>query len=163
MKVNKIIETVKGIHGGCFTRIRYKSDMPLKAIYKRNGWRIEKLTETTCRIGVDYNNIGSVIERKAEETSTRNYTNNYEWVIPNRIAFNTNTKEYYIQIATPQVMNTRHRYKITNDKGEVFYLNELTDIYKAVVIDSYWGDKTKGGEIRRIKLDNVISINKVVA
>ena len=163
METNKIIEAVKNIHGGNFARVYYKSEMPLKAIYKKAGWVIEKYTKTNVRIGVDYNNIATVIERKTNEKPTeRNYTNNYEWVIPNRIAYNTKTGKYYLQIATSTSPCTVTRYKIQNDKGETFFVDSLDDLQKQLIIDSYWASKPVS-EIRKIQLDNVLGINKVVA
>ena len=157
--MNNIENEISKIHGGSFFRLAYKSDVPLKAEFKKSGCTITKVTEKTCRLGVNYLHIGTVINRRETEGEpTRKVTNNYEWIIPNRIAYNTNTGKKYISIATAKKSATRTKYIITDAKMNVKTVDKLNDIDKEMIIDSYFRNSTPT-EVQKICLDNILSIN----
>lgn len=157
--MNNIEKEIEKIHGGSFFRLAYKSDVPLKAEFKNSGCAITKVTEKTCRLGVNYLNIGTVINRKAVEGEpTRKVTNNYEWIIPNRIAYNSNTGKKYLSIATAKKAATRTKYIITDAKMNVKTVDRLDDVDKEMIINSYFRESTPT-EVQKICLDNILSIN----
>ena len=147
------------IHGGSFFRLAYKSDVPLRAEFKKSGCSITKITEKTCRLGVNYSNIAAVIsKRETEGEPTRKVTNNYEWIIPNRIAYNTNTGKKYISIANAKKAATRVKYIVTDDKMNVKTIENLGDFEKEMIIGSYFRNG-EVPEVQKICLDNILSIN----
>ena len=157
-----MIEAIKEVRPGTFKRISYKTELPLKAEFKKQGYRIYKIVETTARFGINYNNIKTVIDRRAEQQDTvrRNVTNNYEWVVRNRVKHNNNTNKDYLCVASlPKGHNTKVRYIVegtfvgTIDMGDV-----LDGPYKNLVIDSYFKPSTSGNEIKTISFDNIITI-----
>lgn len=162
--MNNIVDIINNIHGGCFARIYYKSELPLLKEYENAGYKITKFTKTNCRIGVNYNNIGTVIERKKiAKPSNRKYTNNYEWITPNRIAYNRNTNEYYVQIATSTSPYSKSSY-VLDMPGKRIFADKITDEMRQYIKPSYIGDDKKPiSEVRKIKLNNVISVNQIYA
>lgn len=167
-----ILETVKSIPNGRFTRVTYKTELPLKAEFKKQGYHIIKITETTGRFGVNYHNIATVIARKAEraleESVSRNYTNHYEWVIENKVKHNNKTGKDYLVLANFNGgQHTKSQYKVVIDSSELFDLTatlnekDFMDTYKDMIINSYWKPSTTGGEVKTIAFDNVIRIGEV--
>lgn len=160
---NEVITNAKELKNGTFMRVAYKSDLPLKAAHKNEGYRISKITETTGRLGVRYGMIHTVIERKANtEESGRNYTNNYEWEIPNKVAYNSNTNREYLTIANvPHGHNTRHKFIVEKPNGDTYTVDNLNE-EKNLVINSYWNrDYSNCGEIKYIPVENILRLNDI--
>lgn len=61
-----VYEALKGYQKGSFVRIQWKSYLGSSAA-KKAGYDIQKVTETTGRIGIHYGNIASVKARKVEQ------------------------------------------------------------------------------------------------
>ena len=160
----QIISATKEIRGGTIARITYKTEVPVKAEFKKQGYRIIKIVETSVRFGVNYNNISSVILRKSNPDYTPSFRkNNYEWVIKNRIKHNNQTNKDYLVVASlPSKHNTKVKYIIegtfvgTIDTGDTIDPN-----YKHIVIDSYFKKASESREIRSISFENIININKI--
>lgn len=156
MSAEEIIEAVKARKAGSFFRIFYKTELPVKAAFKKAGIRIIKITASTVRCGVDYNNIASVIERKAAEEYRDSITgqNNYSWIIEDRILHNSNTNCDYVRIATvPNHSNTSSVYWTITDTDE----NLAEDFNHEYVVDSYF--KTSDpAPVKNIKFENILGI-----
>lgn len=152
-----IEERVRELHGGSFTRVAYKSELPLKADYKKSGCKIEKVTEKTCRLGVAYMNIGKVKESNKE--STREVTNNYEWVIPNRVAYNTKTGKKYLAITNYSKPYVKVKYIITDEKLNVKTVSKLDSKDIEMVIPSYFSSNKETPIVQKVLLENVLSVN----
>ena len=157
MELNEVISKVAGIRGGTMVRISYKTELPIKAAAKKEGIRIVKFVESTVRIGVNYDNIKSVIERKRNNPVSEHKESNYTWIIKNRICANEKTGSKYMRIATvPKNSNTRVNYFIETP-NECIFSEILTDSEKELVQNSYWAPKPSS-EVRNIKIENIIWI-----
>ena len=161
MSHSEIINAVSAIKNGCMCRIKYKSDLPIKALYKKQGIAIVKITDVTARTGVAYEHLASVIARKSlpDYVTPLSRANNYEWIIPNKVAYNTKTLRYSIRIATVNKHNNRKvKYMLIKENHVVEQISELTDDIKAYVQDSYW-NRSSAPEIQNISFENIIAIN----
>ena len=158
--MNNIEERIKKLHGGSFTRIAYISELPLKAEYKKIGCKIQKVTEKTCRLGIKYLNIGRVKElREINDKPIKEVTNNYEWIIPNRIAYNTATGKKYLAITNYSKPYIKVKYIITDEKLNVRTVSKLNDDDIEMIIPSYFSSKKEVPIVQKIVLDNVLSLN----
>ena len=85
-----IIEAAEKVKPGTIARICYKTELPVKAEWKKQGDKMYKIVETSARLGVNYGNIASVKARKELEENKPQIkrTNNYEWVIKNKVRHN---------------------------------------------------------------------------
>lgn len=152
-KSERIMNSVNSIGGGRIASISYKSSVPVNASSKKSGIRIEKVTSKKVRIGVKYENIKGVVKSETERK------NNYSWVTPNRIAFNSNTNKHYVRIT-----RLSGRY----NKSKSSYILMMADgtrreISKEelmnYVIPSYFNKNGEIPEVQNISIENVIRIN----
>lgn len=164
IKSSSIFNTVKSIPNGQMVRVNYCSDMPLKAEFKKLGWKITKHSDVTVRLGVDYEHISNIIEAKANgEIHDSTATSNYEWVIANKICYNRKTDKYYLRVTSIHNNNSKHIcYDITDENGNVVNVETLNDTNKNMVQNSYW-NRSGAPEVQNIKLENIISVNGVFA
>lgn len=154
MDIKMISKAVKNIKPGVFTRITYKSEMPLKAEYKKLGYKIIKITSVTTRFGIHYGNIKDVKENKSEGKMS-NKINNFVWIIKNNIQYNKNTKNYYLcTYPTKKGRNSSTKYDVYLNEEKVF--SDIDFIDKAMIIDSYWNKNASN--MMKINIDNVIAI-----
>lgn len=158
-----ICEKVSAIKNGTMARVQYKSELPVKACYKKEGISIIKMTDATVRFGVDYDHIAKVIEQRAEKVATYETTtpraNNFYWIIENKVSHNTNTNKDYLRFARVNGGSHRHTlYKMIVGGDEKVV--EKADI-EEYVQNSYW-NKHSEPEVQNICIDNVISINGAV-
>ena len=148
---------------GTLTKVVIKSDMTskLNAASKHNGYRVEKITEMTCRVGIDYNNIKSVKERKAEmvEQSTRQYTNPYEVVVKNRIKKHKDTGVEYAILAPNPKSKAKTKYVIIHG-SDVRTVDQLSEEDKKLFQPSAFAEH-KQAEIMTVKLENIITFNGI--
>ncbi len=162
-----ILDEVSKVKNGTIARIGYKTELPVKAEYKKRGVKIIKFVETSARLGVNYHHIASVIARKAEEQLEQavQRANNYEWIIKDKVRHNTKTEKDYLYVASfNKGHNTKSVYILYPENGEPKTLTaeELTNsIYKHYVIDSYWKPTGYSSEVRNISFENIIRINKI--
>lgn len=158
----ELIQEAKDIKPGVCVRIGYTSDVPVKAEHKRNGVVIKKIVSTTGRIGVKYKNIKKVQERvAANATRLQAGTNNYTWIIENKIKHNSNTNKDYLQIATfPEGDHTKVCYEV-NDKGICKYYfskDELRKSYAGKYVRNSYFDKKSATEVYAVNLENVFRL-----
>ena len=160
----QIITAINNIRGGTVARVTYKTEVPIKAAFKKMGYRIIKGVETTARIGVNYGNIASVKSRNEEtpydHTSSR--TNNYEWVVKDRIRHNAKTgKDYVVLVGFNKGHHTKVKYLIEGTfVGTIECDDAIDDAYKHLVLESYLSPKTTHPtEIKNVAFENIIRIN----
>ena len=166
-----IIQEAQNVRPGTITRICYKTELPVKAEFKHQGYKIFKVVETSARLGVNYYNIASVIARKAEEESREapKRANNYEWVIKNKVRHNTSTGKDYLYIATfNKGHHTKSYYVVTNSEEPStswYTADEFVDLcYKNYVIPSYWAKQSSPvSEVKNISFENVYRIGNAGA
>ena len=161
----QIIEATNSVRNGTIARVTYRTEVPLKAEFKKQGYRLIKITETTARFGVNYGKIASVIARNAERTLEEavQRTNNYEWVIKNKVQYNTNTdKEYLVLANFNKGHNTKSKYILEGTfVGTIDMGNTIDSHYTHLVRDSYFNKSDSYGEIKKIGFDNLIRINNI--
>lgn len=161
----QIIEAVSNVKNGCITRITYKTELPIKAEFKKQGYKIVKIVETSVRFGVDYFNIGSVVERKAKEAEEGKVPvvrkNPYEWIIDNKVKHHIEKDRYYVVAANLNGgHNTKSKYVLIGSAiGNLDMGDEIDPHYTHIVLDSYFKKSSSGGEVRTIAFENIIRIN----
>lgn len=159
-----IYEAIENAKNGAITRVGYTSDVSVAAAFKKVGISIKKFTEMTCRLGVDYDNIESVIEKKeqrlAEGYIPQQRENNYHWIIKNKIAHNDKTGLDYLRITTIPNNNSHIKYYELNDNGNKSIITE--EEVKKYAIASYWNKSSDPVEVFNVKLDNVFKIGDTV-
>lgn len=160
MKRDFIIDSIKAIKPGCLFRITYKSEIPVKAEFKNNGIRLIKITETTVRTGVAYRNLKSVMATEAT-SSTEHKKSNFEWVVTNRVSYNSNTDKMYARIATIKNGNNAHHKYIVECNGICEEVDSLNEAQRNFVVNSYW-NKHETPSVQNVSLDNILSIGKTV-
>lgn len=162
-----ILNEAAAAKNGTFIRVGYRTELPVKAAYKKQGIRFFKYTEMSVRLGVNYGHIASVLARKAEEAlvQTAQRANNYEWVISNKVRHNTATGKDYLYVANiNEGSNIRKCYiglkddevfSIVPDNAEVFKM--LNEDY---MIPSYWNGSSSMPEVMNISFENIHRIGK---
>ena len=89
MPYETLFEVVKSIRPGTMARISYKTELPLKAEFRKQGYGLIKVVETTARFGVKYSNLKSVIaKRSAPDYVPSSKANNNVWLLENKISKN---------------------------------------------------------------------------
>ena len=170
MNTKSVIESVKNIKNGTFTRITYMSEVPMSSKAKKENpdMRIMKVSSRLFRLGVNYKNIQKVIDRNKEDILNgvvrKEYKNNFENIFDNKIVHNTNTNKNYLN-AYPFAKSGHHSYYLiqgTSKKGTMYQrrMNNLDDSTKSLIIGSYFGKNYEEPSIQRLSVENIISIGK---
>ena len=149
MQLNQIIEKLNNIHNGSFHKIMFKSEPPMKAIYRNSGFKIVKVTEMIMRTGISYEAVSTKI---APDESSIKRTNNYESVIKNKLLFNTKTQKHYARV-----------YPYSNVKSCYYAVSGLkmvpVDDISEYVIPSYLNKKNSDDVVvLNIGIDNILSL-----
>lgn len=151
-KEKAMAQKICAIPAGRFFRMRYASNVPLAAAYKRQGWTMQKVVDTTTRTGVQYGNIAGVVLK--DDCPAK--ANSYEWIVHNRIKHNTNTGKNYIVVAPiSEGSNTKVTYILTNPSGVSRPITR--DEAKQYTTPSYWKDGSKPA-VMTIALSNILHI-----
>lgn len=150
-----IIHKVTSLKHGAFVRVKYRTDVQPSAKFK--GHKIEKIVETTVRVGVSYSNLSAVKERRATETKpTRlshvqwwRWSDGYRNIIKEKIS---DPSQKYVTLATvPKGGNTMVRWYID---GKPVSEEEV----RAITIPSYWNKPNL--DVFDVKLENLISVGE---
>jgi len=158
MTKEEIVSTVTNLRNGTMARIEYVTELPMKAEFAKQGYKILKVTETTARFGVKYSNLSAVKEK--QESSKSEKTNNFEWIVENKLAHNTNTGKDYIRFAPLKKSGSNKHTNLifvdTTGKYFSFDGKELPADFKNMVQNSYWNKKHETPDIQTVLLENVI-------
>lgn len=168
---DKLIKKVTDIGNGRIVRVGYRTELPVKADFYKKGLKIIKFTEKSARVGVNYHNIRSVVERlknRQEKDTKRKSTNNYKWVVENKVKYNLVTTNYYLQVANLNEKSNEKSKFLTIWPEEGIYLFTETlegSPYKNCIIDSYFtkNNGISGNEIQTIKFANIYKFNDLEA
>ena len=159
-----IINEAAKVKPGTITRLLYKTECPIKSAYKKKGYRMVKLVETSARLGVNYHKIASVIARKAEMKAAEviQRTNNYEWILRNKVRHNTATgKDYLYAASFNRGHHTNNFYILMKPEGDIEYLSsievEQVSQYRDLLVPSYF-NRQGPAEIRNISFENIYRI-----
>lgn len=160
MTNERIMEVINTIKKGTMFRISYKSELPVKALYKNMGYKVIKVVSETVRTGIDYDNIGVVIERKSNQVENDRpaRANNYEWVIKNSVLYNSNTDKYYVRVV-PLIKNGANKkvkYEVVTPEG-TSELEKLSEEIKERIQNSYFSDKVAPA-VKNIGFNNIITL-----
>lgn len=150
-----IIHKVTSLKHGAFVRVKYRTDVQPSAKFK--GHKIEKIVETTVRVGVSYSNLSAVKERRASKpyaikqkpVQWWKWSDGYKNVIKEKIS---DPSQRYVTFATvPNGGNTMVRWYIdgkpVSEEG-----------VRAITIPSYWNKPNL--DVFDVKLENLISVGK---
>lgn len=153
--MNEIIDKIKKIRNGSFFPITYKTELPVRASFKKDGVKVVKVTSVVTRTGVNYEHIGYVIRKKATgELIDTTRTNNYSWVVPNKVAYNSNTDCTYLRIA-PVKNGTAHSYYLVTKNGACEKIDHLDDDTLSMLTKI---NNNYPIPVKMIKLDNIVSL-----
>lgn len=150
-----IIYKVTSLKHGAFVRVKYRTDVQPSAKFK--GHKIEKIVETTVRVGVSYSNLSAVKERRATETKPTGpshvqwwrWSDGYRNIIKEKIS---DPSQKYVTLATvPKGGNTMVRWYID---GKPVSEEEV----RAITIPSYWNKPNL--DVFDVKLENLISVGE---
>lgn len=165
-----ILNEAARIKPGTITRVGYRTFLPVKAAYKKQGVEVMKVVETSVRLGVSYSKIASVIARRAEEglKEAIERTNNYEWVLANKVCFNSKTSKYYLYAASLNGgHNTHAHYYVKHADGRIDSLTaqefKSSPYAEEYIIASYFKGSGSAPEVRNIAFDNIFRIGNVIA
>lgn len=167
MSREEIFSAVEKITNGRMARVRYRTELPIKAAYKKKGYKVVKEVETTARFGCKYSNLESVIKKRSNDPNPdapkKVHKDNYTWILENKICHNESTGKDYIRFAPMNNggSNKKSAYVVTYE-GAVGSLRfscgaELPEMFKNIVLDSYWKDKTPP-EVQNVSIENVIFV-----
>ena len=150
-----IIHKVTSLKHGAFVRVKYRTDVQPSAKFK--GHKIEKIVETTVRVGVSYSNIAAVKERRSVETKPTN-PSHFQWwrwcegyrnIMKEKIS---DPSQKYVTLATvPKGGNTMVYWYIDGKSAS-------EEEVRAITIPSYWNKPNL--DVFDVKLENLISVGK---
>lgn len=151
-------EALGGIRSGTFFRIGYITELPVKAAYAKEGWKILKKTESTVRTGVNYGKIKSVVEeREGRSEVTHTLKNHIVPVQRGRIYQNTDTEQMYLRVfPTKKGTNKKVSYILVTPGHSEYHFNDLDEEMRDMVRDSYFNEKSR--PIATIKIDNIYKV-----
>lgn len=153
------------IKNGVLFRLGYRTEVPLKASVSKQGFKLIKFTEQTVRMGVSYFNLKAVKERESSRDSS-NRTNNFEWVIKNKLKRHNDTGKQYLQVAPiKHGGNKKSLYYFSND-SEILHLNEnqAKALMEEICNPSYLNKKNSEPTVFTVNTDNIFLMeNKSVS
>lgn len=164
MNYEMIVESLNKVRPGAFTRLGYKTEVPIHAEYSKLGYKVEKICNMTVRFGIKYGNIAEVIKLAAEKVASdsRPRVSNEEMLVPNKLYRNLKSGKIYLS-AYPckQGRNTTRTYVITipTDSGCVKATMDDLGYFKSLVLDSYFNQRETS--IFKVNIDNVFKIGNV--
>lgn len=150
-----IIHKVASLKHGAFVRVKYRTDVQPSAKFK--GHKIEKIVETTVRVGVSYSNLSAVKERRATETQPTKSTHVQWWrwcdgyhnIMKEKIS---DPSQKYITFATvPNGGNIKICWYIDGKSAS-------EEEVRAITIPSYWNKSNL--DVFDVKVENLISVGK---
>lgn len=150
MKTERVFEIVNSIRPGTVFRIEYKTDLPLKSVYKKQGMSISKYVSKLTRTGVKYTHISGVVP---SDSNRKSYV---ESVVANRIYQHIENKTYYLRLACWKNSNYKAHYVINFADGSHKEISE-EDLHE-YVINSYWNKSGEVPAVINVKFDNILSI-----
>lgn len=158
---NTVVKAVKEVKNGTMVRVSYASDVKLKKSFRDLGCKVTKIVDTTVRLGVNYSNIRQVIENRENSynVETTKRVNNYTWIIPNKIKYNSNTDEYYLQFANVRNHNNiKVKYIVTDECGETSISDSIDSLPKEMFCAVGGGNMPI---VQTVKVKNILKIGKV--
>lgn len=154
--LKNVMNALKAKRNGTFFFLKYRSEVPVKAEYKKQGINVVKYTEKFVRTGINYNHIKSVIEKKSapDYVAPAPRENNKEWLVDNKLFYNTNTDTYYARFGFCNGKKAKIKYIAYGADG-----NEI-EFNKDYAINSFWNKNSNDApSVFDLKVDNILSIS----
>lgn len=157
MDLNEVKAILVNKKGGTFFPIRYKSTPAMKAPFKKLGFSVIKYTKNLVRTGVNYDNLSAVIKKRTSENYTTPplCTNNNEWIVEDKIFYNSKTKKYSARFGFCVGYKASAEYKVYDKEGNEIPFN------REYVVDSYWNKPSNERTVMNINIDNIIEIGQL--
>lgn len=159
-KIKKELETISKEE---VFELEYCKPIPLLKKFQDSNMTFYKITKMKCRTGVSYAELPKLQELKesSADNPKRQYTNNYEYILENKLKYNRKTEKYYLQVVPtnePDCFNTV--YRVFENGGLKYmtkeaFLKEYADFITAK-------DKKSSDvpvDILTINCDNVFHLN----
>lgn len=121
MNLVSVIEAIKNYRKGTFVKVGWKSDLA-NASAKKQGIVVEKYSEATVRLGINYNNIKKVQLKKAEQAESGVETKSaiiwfkHSQDVPCLIEHLKDENKKYLQIFTGPKTKTKVQYFINGQE-----------------------------------------------
>lgn len=167
---NQIMAEAANCRNGRYIRVGYSKELKVLKDWQARGIRVYKLTESTVRLGVSYNKIASVVARKAAEADKPKVerANNWSWIVPNKVKYNSNTGNTYLQVATVNGgSNTRNQFLVYDPLMGWQLFNkmewEMSEYYLMTDIKSREPRKGPAPEVYTITFDNIYKLGSTRA
>lgn len=167
LKLEEVIKEVTNIPNGQIFRLAYCKSIPLLKKMDDGTTKIFKITSMFCRTGVAYNEIAHVKELNESRTEPkRQYTNNYEYLVKNKIKYNTKTQKHYLQVATlNEGHNTKTEYVVIKG-NEINHYNKESfwENFSDIITAADRKPKTESDtqiDVMTINCDNIIQVNNL--
>lgn len=151
MTVNNILNSLKSIKKGAFTRLVYRTDVRLSAKAVKEGYKVFKTTSMTTRFGINYNNLKSVKLRKSDENYVpSNKAPKFEKI--NEFIFKSvnNDTLYLVNFPTSKGRNSKSSYEIEKNGVPVEFSFEL---FNSLVTPSYFKNRSSSHDMLTIKVE----------
>lgn len=159
MDYMNIFHRVLNLTPGSFVRISYRTSVPVKSQYKKDGYTIEKVVDETTRVGIDYHKIGPVMEMDQMGGQKTTRKSNIHWYIKKYFLINEETEDKYLAIY-PMVKNSHRKETYIIKTPDTTIVTDDVDVVREFVIGSYWTRKFSFQ--KSIKVDNILKIGGYV-
>ena len=155
MTKTEILNSIRNIKKGTFTRIIYTSEPTLSAAGKKAGVSVIKHTEKTVRLGIKYQNMEAVKQFELERTEPkREVTSWCHWEIEDVLAKHNTKDAYYLAFSyVNEGHNTKSQYYLN---GKIVSVEELKE--SGFIIPSYFKEEKDAPVTQRVNIDNIIQI-----
>lgn len=152
MNRNMMLKVLQNKNKGQWMICRWTSDLPIKAMYKKQGVVVNKTTTATVRVGISYQNMKSVQAKVNRGHELKHELSWGKW------------SEEYPGLLIEHKGNTYLRmYNSPNKPKSSYFLNgkpiskeEL--INSGVVLDSYWKKSNESVDCFTVNITNIEEI-----
>lgn len=151
MKTSKAIEILQNIKNGTFGVVEYETEVPTNKFAKDSGIKIYCKTKKMVRFGAAYKNLVSA----TSEVKPR--TNNYTWVVENKVAHNSNTEKDYLRISNINRKTISKSYRFVTPSS-ITYTDSLSG-YEEFLRPSTTNSNFTRPVVQNISMENLVSIN----
>ena len=157
MKFETAVEIMKSVKNGTFGVIEYESSLPTNKEAKNAGVKISCKTKKMVRFGADYKNL--VKDITSAEVKPR--TNNYSWVIDNKVAYNSNTDKNYVRVSNINRKTISREYVVSTPSG-VSTISSISGFENFLQPSYLKNNVASKPVVQNISVENIISINGIV-
>lgn len=143
---------------GTLISVEYKSSPTLNAQAKASGIKVEKITKTVARFGVNYSNIKAVKEQRELDKQNgivrQQKTIWWNWLDNGTIKEHNTNGNKYLTLTTSKIAKPKVKYLLNGKEITKEQLQEQN-----VIINSYWNEKEPIQQYD-VNIDNLIKIKE---